>query len=278
MGGKKMFFGGSKVPLLEIGGVGYVIDTPFKLASYFTFGESDILSFSIDSGNVTAVLKVETFKGGLMAFKDNTSLTYFKFNKSFIFSKELFMGCSNLVLYEVKESVINDPNGDRVFYNCINLEWNNIKTKFDMSSNVIRCGEYFRNTKATAGTLDFSNVIAIDANYGKRFFFAGSTEANTINKIVDFRNLTSLDTSYTGSQAFIFQSFNGRILFWSLTAIGSDPNFDYRLFGQVSTVMVIEINIAMKTINAGSPHADLVSAISYGATVIYTDTSGNVIP
>lgn len=266
-----MFFGGSKKPNIFIGGVGNTINSAGALSTYFNISASQIKGFKITGSDISARIDVP-FEFVTPAFVNDTEITYFKSyeNKLHYLESNNFKGCINLMEVEIEADYIDWGPIGSIFENCSKLSPSKIKLPKIEAGN--RYSNTFRNIKNDGTTLDLSNTIIID------YMAAVSNNAlDGLNSVsVDLRNCATINLIFSSIRG-LFKGVNGTVKLWRLTSLQADPSAVTSIFGDSSMNKRIEINIAMKTANAGSPHAELLDAISKGATVIYTDNIGNVI-
>lgn len=264
---------------LIIGGVyPNTIANETDLANLFTFNESDIKVLVFDGNNIKAQITSNNYSGNFEAFRYNTDITSIieKGNLTRIGNNAL-ANCPNLNYVELTGN-LDLSEGNTTFYQCGNLSANKINLPNIQQNPAMR--SLFRQIKGDGTVLDLTMLTSVvNTSFYSNNTFEGS------NCIVDMRNVTDLIVTFLNSNTGMFYNFLGeRIRLWSLTNMMSDPAIISGVFGTQTTSMVIEINYALATVNAGVMHADLADAQSRGATIIWTnsqgqhtDTNGNLI-
>lgn len=259
-----------KNPNLFIGGISSVIYTKAQLAFVLNVSETNLKYFKIIGSDIEAEVQADCKLAG-SAFT-NTDITYFKSygNKVSELGALCFKNCLSLTEVDIESDGLLLYNKEH-FENCSNLSPSNLKLPKIFPGT--RFANTFSGIKNDGTTLDLSKTLEIN--------FTSSVSNNALDGLstvsVDLRNCTKINLTFSSFRGF-FKGVDANIKLWSLTSLQSDPSAVTYIFGNTSMSKTIEVNVAMKTANSGSPHAELVDAISKGATVIYTDSSGNVIP
>lgn len=262
---------------LIIGGLGGVsINTKSDLVSKFSFSESDISKFDIVGNDVRATITKDSYYILIYAFRNNTSITSIKETSGFLkdgdgfgFQPSVFEGATSLVSAEFAGVL---SLGATTFSGCSSLSPSNLKLPNAIANRAFP--GMFNSLKNDGTTLNLKSIKSINLYpVASNTAFQGSS-LNTI----DLSELLILSVKASSGTNGMFALNHSSILLWKLQTLGNTPDeITYIFNGFLSTVKKIYINIAMKTINAGNPHADLTWAIGKGATVYYTDNNGNVI-
>src|SRR5690606_16634423 len=239
-----------------IGGLSAAISSKYILSTFFDFLESDIKMFRIVGSDVEAYIDPNLVFGFVSpAFVNKTNLTHFRsYGQLRSLYANNFQNCPSLEEVDIVSDFIT-WSGSNQFRYCSNLS--PAKLKLPNISTGTRFGNTFNGLKNDGTTLDLSNVSEIN--------HTGSVSNNTLFGLstvsVDLRNCHTFNLIFAVDSSF-FKGVNSNIKLWSLTSLQQDPSLVTYVFGNSTMTKTIEINIAMKTANFGSPHAELVDAIS----------------
>ena len=237
-------------PNLFIGGVSSVVNTPALLSAKFTFLESEVDGFTIDGNDIYATINNTNYTALEKCFRDDLTITSFKETDGYltVLGVQAFRGCTALVLL--------DAIGVTTFYRELVFGCSLLHIKDILLPNVITMNAInsaFTGINISLGeTLNFPLATTLTGSNTFRFF------RYTIN-LPECTTFGSVDTCAFG---------NGILNIPKVTNLGGTV-LDNSVFRLCSSGLVINVNTAQQTINAGSPDGDLTYASGRGATINY---------
>jgi len=275
MSRRRTFFNNSGVPEynLVIGGMyPSKISNEAELASYFTFAEGDISAFEPNvpsTGYISAVVPQYVETPSLSFFQSGVSYFYFKGTGMYT-NYYCFGNNSGLVYWEADLGGGTLLTNQRIFVSCGNLNWNNIVINGKINSGGSRINQMFSaNQSDPTSVLDLTQTTALSLANLQYQAFAGNTGT------VDLRNCTTINPSYDSR---LFENFIGTARLWSCTNLYNTLSSTGTVARTVFNLSCrIEINIALATINGGSPHASLVAAANLGCDVHFYESDGTYV-
>ncbi len=223
-----------------IGGVGSIITTKEQLATRLGISSSDILKFEIKTSDIYAFIRTTYTIVG--TFQNEINLTSYidKGGKLIGLGTQAFVGTSLTNYYAVNTNL----QGNGTFLNLTTLTNSGFENTFkiDVSTLPNNTGSNFRNTR-------FKKIIAPNL-----------TLINTRGSL--FKECSTLEL----------------ISMKKLTTFGNAPANTSDTFTGLAMNCLIEVNIALASINSGSADASLIWAkVNRNAIVNFYDNNGNFI-